>query len=127
MNTLEFLQRVLPNQGFYVTTVINKDGRRQGFFDSIDELANVCDRLDKTNNNTYFAISSFNAKGNRKQDNVRATKVIAIDVDCGEEKPYPSWKEGLSALGEFVSAMNLPKPMIVYSGNGLHVYWVLAE
>ena len=23
--------------------------------------------------------------------------------------------------------MSLPKPMIVYSGNGLHVYWVLTE
>ena len=127
MNTLDFLQRVLPTQGYYVTTVINKDGRRQGFFDTVDELATVCTRLDKTNNNTYFAISSFNQKGNRKQDNVRATKVIAIDVDCGEDKPYSSWKEGLTELGTFIKEMDLPKPMIVYSGNGLHVYWVLTE
>ena len=127
MNTLDFLQRVLPTQGYYVTTVINKDGRRQVFFDTVEELATVCARLDKTNNNTYFAISSFNQKGNRKQDNVRATKVIAIDVDCGEGKPYASWKEGLTELGAFIKDMDLPKPMIVYSGNGLHVYWVLTE
>jgi hypothetical protein len=56
---LEFLQQVLPAEGFYVTTVINPDGRRQGFFKSVDELAQVCERLDKTNNNTYFAISAF--------------------------------------------------------------------
>ena len=66
-------------------------------------------------------------KGNRKQDNVRSTKVVAIDVDCGEGKPYASWKEGLQELGKFVHTMSLPKPMIVYSGNGLHVYWVLTE
>ena len=80
MTTLEFLQRVLPSRGYYVSTVINREGRQQGFFDSVEELASVCERLDKTNNNTYFAISAFNAKGNRKQDNVRATKVIAIDL-----------------------------------------------
>ena len=90
MDTLEFLKRVLPIEGFYVTTVINKDGRRQGFFDSVEELAQVCERLDSTGNNTYFAISSFLQKGNRKQDNVKATKVVAIDVDCGEGKPYTS-------------------------------------
>ena len=127
MDTLNFLQRVLPNHGYYVTTVINKEGRRQGFFDTVEELASTCIRLDKTNNNTYFAISSFTQKGNRKKDNVRATKVIAIDVDCGEGKPYASWQEGLKELGEFIKRMDLPKPMIVYSGNGLHVYWVLTE
>ena len=50
---LEFFQQVLPKEGFYVTTVINTDGRRQGFFNSVDELATVCERLDKTKNNTY--------------------------------------------------------------------------
>jgi hypothetical protein len=127
MNMLEFLQQVLPDEGFYVTTVINPDGRRQGFFKSVEELAKVCERLDKTNNNTYFAISAFKQKGNRKQDNVRATKVVAIDIDCGGNKPYPSWKEGLVELGRFVSELKLPKPMIVHSGNGLHVYWILDE
>ena len=116
MNMLEFFQQILPEKGFYVTTVINRDGRSQGFFKSVEELATVCERLDKTNNNTYFAISSFNQKGSRKQDNVRATKVIAIDIDCGSNKPYPSWKEGLIALGKFIDDMSLPKPMIVHSG-----------
>jgi hypothetical protein len=93
----------------------------------VEELAKVCERLDKTNNNTYFAISAFKQKGNRKQDNVRATKVVAIDIDCGGNKPYPSWKEGLVELGKFISELKLPKPMIVHSGNGLHVYWILDE
>jgi len=67
MNTLEFLQRVLPSKGFYVTTVINKDGNRQGFFDSVEELSQVCIRSDQSKNNTYYAISAFKEKGNRKQ------------------------------------------------------------
>lgn len=127
MNTLDFLQRVLPSAGFYVTTVINTDGRRQGFFATVEELAAAVVSLDQRGNNTYFAISAFVEKGNRKQDNVRATKVIALDVDCGEGKPFPTWKEGLTALGTFVQQMGLPKPMVIHSGGGLHVYWVLTE
>jgi len=127
MDTLEFLQRILPSKGFYVTTVINKDGNRQGFFDSVEELAKVCIRSDQSKNNTYYAISAFKEKGNRKQDNVRATKVVALDVDCGKSKPYPSWKEGLTALGKFIADMKLPKPMVIFSGNGLHVYWTLTR
>ncbi len=127
MNTLEFLQRVLPSAGFYVTTVINPDGRRQGFFSTVDELAKAVTGLDQRGNNTYFALSAFVEKGNRKQENVRATKVIALDVDCGEGKPFPTWREGLLALGKFIQQLNLPKPLIIHSGNGLHVYWVLTE
>jgi hypothetical protein len=127
MDTLNFLQRVLPSTGFYVTTVINPDGRRQGFFATVEELAKAIVALDQRGNNTYFAISAFIEKGSRKQENVRATKVIALDVDCGDNKPFPTWKEGLQALGKFVQQMGLPKPMVVHSGNGLHVYWVLAE
>jgi hypothetical protein len=126
MDTLSFLQRVLPSEGFYVTTVINKDAKpRQGYFSTVDDLAKAVIALDERGDNTYFAISSFTEKGNRKQTNVRATKVIAFDVDCGTDKPYPSWREGLLALGEFTKKYSMPKPMVVHSGNGLHVYWSL--
>jgi len=125
MDTLNFLQRVLPSEGFFVTTVINTDGNKQGFFSTVEELAKAVVGLDQRGNNTYFAISSFLEKGSRKQENVKLTKVLVLDVDCGEGKPFPSWKEGLKALGKFITDVGLPKPMIVHSGNGLHVYWVL--
>lgn len=130
MNTLEFLQRVLPSEGYYVTTLISPEGKvQQGFFDTVEELATACLKLDQvqTDKNVYFAVSAFANKGNRKQDNVRATKLVALDVDCGADKPFPTWKDGLTALGKFIAELSLPKPMIVKSGNGLHVYWVFNE
>ena len=127
MDTLGFLQRVLPSEGYYVSIVVNPDGRKQGFFQTVEELATACTRLDKAGNNTYFAISSFCTKENRKQENVNKTKVIAIDVDCGNNKPFADWKEGLKALQDYIVRMKLPKPMVVGSGNGLHVYWVLTK
>ena len=66
----------------------------------------------------------FLYKGNRKQENVNKTKVIAIDVDCCDGKPFADWREGLKALQDYIVRMKLPKPMVVGSGNGLHVYWV---
>ncbi len=125
MDTLNFLQRVLPSEGYFVATTINPDGTKQGFFSTVDELAKAVKGLDQRGNNTFYAISSYIEKGKRTQDNVSATKVFALDVDCGEDKPYTDWKHGIQALGKFVDEMNLPKPMVVHSGNGLHVYWIL--
>jgi Domain of unknown function (DUF927) len=128
MNTLEFLQRVLPTTGFFCTTVINgpnPEDRKQGFFASVDDLAKAVQGLSNRGDNTYFAISTFSEKGSRKQDNVHATKVVALDVDCGPKKPYADWRDGVRALSEFIRNAVLPRPLIVRSGNGLHVYWIL--
>jgi len=127
MNTLSFLQRVLPSTGFYASLTISSKGQRQKFFSTVEELAVSVISYDRRGDNTYYAISAYNDRRSRKQENVRVTKVIALDVDCGSDKPFPTWKEGLAATGAFIGQLNLPKPMIVHSGNGLHVYWVLTE
>ena len=128
MDALTFLQRVLPSSGFYVSVVIHPSGAtQQGFHQTVEDLAKALVSLDKRGGNVYYAISAFATRNSRKQENVQATKVIALDVDCGESKPFPTWKEGLVALGDFTSKIGLPKPMVVFSGNGLHAYWVLTE
>ncbi len=128
MNTLEFLQHVLPSEGYYCAIVINEGSApQQAFFNTVEELATNCQHLDAGGNNTYYAYSSFNIRGNRKQTNVHSTKVVAIDVDCvdDEKHTYKNQKDGLAALLKFITDTGLPKPMIVSSGRGLHVYWVL--
>ena len=126
MNTVEFLRHVLPSQGYYASIVINEGGGpRQGFFDNIDALANAVSKLSAGGNNVYYAVSSFaDKRGGRKQDNVAYTRALFLDVDCGATKPFADWREGLRHVGGFIQENNLPKPMIVLSGNGLHVYWV---
>jgi len=124
MDTLEFLRRGLPSSGVYVATTIN-GGAAQTYCSSIEELSECVVALDAQGKNTYYAIASYIQKGNRRGDNVAALKVVAVDIDCGEDKPYEDWKQGLLALNKFIVQHKLPKPMIVSSGNGLHVYWVL--
>jgi len=100
-------------------------GRAQRFYDTINDLAVAVLDRDQRGQDTYFAISSFKDDSSRKQVNMHASRVLTIDVDCGPDKPFPTWKEGLQALGTFVTEAGLPKPLIVRSGYGLHTYWVL--
>ena len=127
MDTLDFLQRVLPSEGLYVSIIINDGDRpRQGFLNNINDLAKGVRTLSDRGNNVYYAVASFaDRAGGRKQNNVHKIKALYLDVDCGEDKPFATWKDGLRALGKFITDTGLPNPMIVRSGNGLHVYWVL--
>jgi hypothetical protein len=131
MDTLSFLQRVLPTEGLFCVAAF-EDGHpapRHGFFNTVEELAKVSLALNSRGQNTYYAISTY-AQKKRKQEFVQLTKVLAIDVDCGigkngKPKPYPNASEGARALVKFTQDVGLPLPMIVSSGNGLHAYWVL--
>ena len=126
MDTLNFLQRVLPNEGVYVSAVLSEAGTfRHGFVASVEELATQINSLAKRGNNTYYALASYIEKGSRKGTNVNQIKVVALDIDCGEGKEYPNQKAGLVALMNFLKESRMPEPMVVSSGNGLHVYWVL--
>ena len=123
MDTLEFLQRVLPAEGMYCRFALT--GKRNRFFSDLAAMVADVVSLDQNGQDAYFAISTFNDDSSRRKVNARATKVVTIDVDCGADKPFPTWKEGLQALGKFVAEVKLPKPLIIKSGNGLHTYWVV--
>jgi hypothetical protein len=130
MNTLEFLRHVLPSQGWYVVTVIDKGQQpKQRSFDNVDQLATFASALSAKGHNVYYAVASFNENGTRKATAVASVKAFFLDIDCGEDTPkkYATKKDGLIALGQFVKDTGLPKPMVVSSGNGWHVYWVLEE
>jgi hypothetical protein len=127
MDTLTFLNKVLPDQGVYVGAQLTSFGMRHQFFDTTDDFAQWALATSAKGGNVYYTVSSMLDPSERSQANTRVTKLVAFDVDCGPKKPYPSWREGLLALQDFVTATGLPKPMIIHSGNGLHVYWLLTD
>jgi hypothetical protein len=132
MNTLEFLKRVLPSPPSLYFTASIKSGTdtpfKHTYFRDLDAMSKALRRMSDSGLDAYYAISAYNdCDAGRTQANVSCTKVIAIDVDCGPSKPYTDWKSGLQALGDFLAASKLPAPMVVGSGGGLHVYWVLTQ
>jgi Superfamily II helicase and inactivated derivatives len=106
-------------------------------FDTIEELATASLEASQRKITAYYALGTFtdnygpNDNGKdiwqRKVAQAVAFKTLALDVDCGVDKPYEDQRSGLRALVGFVKAAGLPVPMIVLSGNGLHCYWWFAE
>lgn len=129
MTTLEFLQFILPVNGCYAKMLLVPGGSpKQVMYDTIEELfAGIAHNQMQGGKNIYFAVASFNNKLSRKQANAMAVKSLFLDIDCGPGKPYATKREGLQALGKYVTDVGMPMPTIVDSGNGVHVYWVFTE
>jgi len=120
----EFYTKALPTKGVYCIADIDPITKRtrHKFVESIDDLAETIEtkRDDKTN--IFVAMSSF--KGySRKADEAIYARSFFIDLDVGETKDYQSKKEALDDLDKFVLESELPDPVIVDSGGGIHAYW----
>lgn len=147
MDSIAFLNKVLPgpNLGNYVATVaLHGKGDSQKpimynrGFDSIETLSSFCQTVSDRGSTAYFALGTFannrevdeetgKTKWRRKAAMAQSFKTFAIDIDCGQGKPYADQREGIIALAAFLKASGLPRPMVVSSGYGLHCYWPIAS
>ena len=141
MNCYEFLCKVLPdaNQGAYIATF--KKQTNGGFwnegFATIEELAAASINASNRKRTAYYALGTFTDNlsldddgrehWQRKAAQAIFFRTFALDVDCGEGKPYTTQRDGARALLAFLASTKLPEPMVVSSGNGLHCYWPLVK
>ena len=142
MDRYEFLRLVLPQEGNgnYVATFgkVGQDGKKRFWnnaYQTINELADACAYASGRGLTAYYALGTFldNVSENdagkivtqRTSAKANVFKTLAIDVDCGEGKPYATQEEGMKALVEFVKASKVPVPTVISSGNGVHAYWPL--
>lgn len=130
----DFLTLVLPPLGpeeSYCTVGIKggDDGKdvRQRFVESIDGVCEHADEFVAGQYNAFFAVAKFDAENRRATKNAIALKAFYADLDCGPGKPYQDLVEGMTALKDFCLASNMPKPTIVKSGMGAHLYWVCKD
>lgn len=122
----QFFQKVLPTQGNICIVGIKGDTVRPRFFEDLDSATAHMEALDKEDFNTFFAVGTFEGM-RRKADACILMRAFFVDLDCGENKPYPTWEDGLIALHQFVSNTGLPQPVIVNSGRGIHAYWPFVD
>jgi len=129
MKTEDFLRSALGDEGYYCVVGLKpkEDRRLQKFYDSIDDVLSVAHNLDNEGFDAYFALATFENGESRKRDNVKQLRSFFLDLDCGLSKEYPNQSEALVALRGFCKDLSLPKPTIINSGNGIHVYWFLEE
>lgn len=128
MNTLDFLKRVLPDSGYYCGGLVYNGKYSQRMLASLEDLSDFVRLANERGADTYFAVSSFKTGDNRKVENVEATKLLAFDIDVGKTtNSYHDQRSAMLALTGYLQKSGLPKPMIVASGMGFHVYWVLTD
>jgi len=108
---------------------LKKDAKpRQSFAQTIEELQLNADKLLQDGYDVYFALASFeDPTAGRVVTNALYLKSFFLDLDCGLGKPYATQEEALVALKAFIKELSLPKPTLVNSGRGVHVYWTLEE
>ena len=128
MATIDLLSAVLSSEGWYCIVGLKKGGTpKQTFHETLESAEAEIAHLLKQDYDAYFACSKYETNASRTQSNAKYVKAFWLDIDCGEGKDYPTQAEGLTALQAFCKSANLPKPTIVNSGRGLHVYWRLTN
>lgn len=154
MTPQEFLQRVWPVSGPYcLATPYTPPGATQATYShkSFTDIASAARFAEahKGRQDIYFTCHGLieervwnSAKINRKtgepgaweyrtQGNMRASRIFYLDLDVGESTAsnpkYGDQNEAFHALVNFTTSAGLPKPLVISSGGGLHVYWSLTN
>jgi hypothetical protein len=131
-----FLSTVLPEEGtgFYcIGSYKNKEDKPlTTFADTLDGAEKAIQEYLDLKRDVYFGVSKFITNENRKAINAGWSKAFFLDLDCGqtkheEGKGYLTQADALLDLKRFCKELDLPKPNIVNSGNGIHASWVLNE
>lgn len=124
----EFIQAVTADGGYYAIVGMSKGKlREQIFVESLDEVEATVKDLAAKERDIFFGLAKFGTPKERTRANATKVKAIWLDIDCGEGKPYETKEEAVADLGRFCQDVGLPKPTIVGSGGGIHVYWPLDE
>tara|TARA_R110002012_G_scaffold3223_1_gene15027 strand:+ start:5119 stop:7944 length:2826 start_codon:yes stop_codon:yes gene_type:complete len=122
----EFYIKALPSQGVYCVADIDSTTKKTNhkFVESIEDLAKVIEDKNKQNTNVFVAMSSFSGYS-RKADKASYVRSFFVDLDVGEGKGYDSKEDAIKSLDKFVFTHDLPIPVTVDSGTGVHAYWFL--
>jgi hypothetical protein len=141
LDTVDFLRHVLPRTGPYCLaiqkTTTNKVWHLSA--ETISDAAALAKEQDEREDcNVFFAVGTLikakawddaqqRFKTSRTGDNIRGCQSYTMDIDAGLGRAYGSVELALAALISFTKQHHLPKPTVVNSGGGLHVYWTLTE
>lgn len=135
---LEFLQDVLPTDGYYcLAKPYPKGGYGHQTFATVEELANAAEFHSRSETDIFFAVGSLKErfqigedgkKHVRTHDNILNHKSLFVDLDCGSTKDYPTQIDAIKALKSFCEDSGWFKPTyVISSGKGIHVYWVFTK
>lgn len=128
----EFLRRVLPAEGRFVSWRKADGQPEQKSYTSIDALRVAIEALQDVPD-VYFCVAALDpTKKGRTAGEVIALRCLRADIDAGPEKyakhgdkVYETQRSAIADVRRAVGE-GLPAPTLaVNSGAGLHLYWIL--
>lgn len=121
-----FLSRVWPEANSHCLATLMPGGKmRHHWVPSAGDAARIAKQIDDAGGEVYFGTAGFR-ENKRRASCVEAVKVLYADIDVGEGKGYTSIEQALAALKQWCDSTGVPWPsLIVVSGRGLHIYWLL--
>lgn len=149
----EFLRAVWPAEGIYclATPFVIPDSNPPQKVYAHKTFENVSDAVSfvlnqRSRNDVFFAVHTLKEhtlwnpeKINRKTGamgapevrvgrNMRSARAFFFDLDVGDRADkFASQAEAVADLRSFCEKTKLPRPLIINSGGGLHVYWIVTE
>jgi hypothetical protein len=123
----DLLSAVQPEEGWYAIVGLSPDSKQQELVETREEADAWAKTFLNQGKNVFFGVAKYIDGKSRTKQNVKALKSLWLDIDCGPEKDYDTQQEGVDALRSFCKTVGMPKPTLVNSGRGLHVYWTLTE
>jgi len=139
MADFDLLDNVLSPDGWFAVLGIKGKSVLQELVQTRQELNEIADKFLSAKRNVYFGCAKYETGDNRQQENAKYFKAFWMDIDCGPDKAVPNPKKGnkiegyidqatgMQELQRFCKTVGLPKPTIVNSGRGWHLYWILDE
>lgn len=139
MPSFDLLNAVQPSDGWFAVVGIKEGASvRQELVETREEADAVVQKFVQQERNVFFGVARYSTGVGRTKDNVKSLKAFWLDIDCGEAKAevnpktgkpngYIDQATGINELKRFCKLTGLPKPILVNSGRGIHVYWALTE
>lgn len=141
MDIVKFFKLVCSRKHKTVVTQINLTtgvawNREQFSYNEIDQIAEKILTWDRDPSaSMYFSVGGFDDnvevvdgknKIRRTKEKAASFRVLAFDLDVGPDKQFPDRESAIKKLSQIIKALGLPKPMVIGSGIGAHVYFILS-
>jgi hypothetical protein len=120
----QFYEKALPSQGVYCVGAAINGRMKHHFSKTLDGVLETIEKLKNKGYDLFTAMGTFEGHS-RKADDCLYVRSFFIDLDVGEGKEYASKEDAHLALYKLQGAADLPDPVVVDSGGGIHAYWIM--
>jgi len=114
----------LPSQGVYCVSGLTNGRMANRFAETLDGVLEEVQKLKDKKADVFVALGTFEGYS-RKADDCLYVRSFFIDLDVGEGKEYASKADAHTALYKLQGAADLPDPVVIDSGGGIHAYWIM--